>query len=158
MAIKKWIHLAEPWASTVHLNCFVTCTLQLNFCSFLMVLHNTLAYSVDKSCLTLRHFELYPSKFLCPWDFQSRILEWIAISFSRGSSHPRDEAWVSYVAGRFFTTETLGKPHCFVNPSYSLHFNLQIIERYYFMIWKPNNYCWLWKYQDFWEYYFLSHK
>ena len=35
--------------------------------------------------------------------FQARILEWVAISFSRGSSQPRDQTWVSCIAGRFFT-------------------------------------------------------
>ena len=35
--------------------------------------------------------------------FQAKILEWIAISFSRGSSGPRDWTWVSCTAGRFFT-------------------------------------------------------
>ena len=35
---------------------------------------------------------------------QARILEWVAISFSRGSSQPRDQTWVSRTAGRFFTT------------------------------------------------------
>ena len=35
--------------------------------------------------------------------FQARILEWVAISFSRGSSRPRDPTWVSCTAGRFFT-------------------------------------------------------
>ena len=34
---------------------------------------------------------------------QARILEWVAVPFSRGSSWPRDWAWVSYIAGRFFT-------------------------------------------------------
>ena len=34
---------------------------------------------------------------------QVRILEWIAISFSRGSFLPRDQTWVSCVAGGFFT-------------------------------------------------------
>ena len=34
---------------------------------------------------------------------QARILEWIAISFSRGSSWPRDWTWVSCIAGGFFT-------------------------------------------------------
>ena len=34
---------------------------------------------------------------------QARILEWVAISFSRGSSQPRDQTQVSSVAGRFFT-------------------------------------------------------
>ena len=35
--------------------------------------------------------------------FQARILEWVAISFSRGSSQPRDWTQVSCTAGRFFT-------------------------------------------------------
>ena len=35
--------------------------------------------------------------------FQARILEWFAISFSKGSSHPRDWTRVSCLAGRFFT-------------------------------------------------------
>ena len=35
--------------------------------------------------------------------FQARILEWVAISFSRGSSQPRDQTQVFCTAGRFFT-------------------------------------------------------
>ena len=34
---------------------------------------------------------------------QARILEWVAIPFSRGFSQPRDWTWVSHIAGRFFT-------------------------------------------------------
>ena len=34
---------------------------------------------------------------------QARILEQIAIPFPRGSSPPRDQTWVSCIAGRFFT-------------------------------------------------------
>ena len=33
---------------------------------------------------------------------QARILEWVAISFSRRSSQPRDQTQVSYIAGRHF--------------------------------------------------------
>ena len=33
---------------------------------------------------------------------QARILEWVAISFSRGSSQPRDQTQVSCIAGRCF--------------------------------------------------------
>ena len=40
---------------------------------------------------------------------QARILEWGSISFSRGSSPPRDGTSVSCVCG-FFTTESHGKP------------------------------------------------
>ena len=35
--------------------------------------------------------------------FQAIILEWVAISFSRGSSWPRDWTWVSRIVGRFFS-------------------------------------------------------
>ena len=35
--------------------------------------------------------------------FQARILEWVAISFSRGSSRPRNWTWVSRIVGRRFT-------------------------------------------------------
>ena len=35
--------------------------------------------------------------------FQVRILEWVAISFSRRSSRPRDWTWVSRIVGRCFT-------------------------------------------------------
>ena len=34
---------------------------------------------------------------------QARILEWVAIPFSRGSSQPRDQAQVFCIADRFFT-------------------------------------------------------
>jgi len=35
--------------------------------------------------------------------FQARVLEWGAISFSRGSSQPRDRTQVSHIVGRRFT-------------------------------------------------------
>ena len=35
---------------------------------------------------------------------QARILEWVAIPFSRGSSRPRNWTQVSYIEERFFTT------------------------------------------------------
>ena len=34
---------------------------------------------------------------------QARILEWVAIPFSRGSSRSRDQTQVSFIADRFFT-------------------------------------------------------
>ena len=36
---------------------------------------------------------------------QARILGWIAVPFSRGSSQSRDQTNVSCIAGRFFTAE-----------------------------------------------------
>jgi len=41
---------------------------------------------------------------------QARILDWVAISFSRGSSQPGIEPASLALAGRFFTTEPSGKP------------------------------------------------
>ena len=35
---------------------------------------------------------------------QARILEWVAIPFSRRSSQPRDRTQVSCIAGTFFTS------------------------------------------------------
>ena len=35
--------------------------------------------------------------------FQARVLEWVAISSSRGSSQPRSQTQVSCIAGRLFT-------------------------------------------------------
>ena len=62
-------------------------------------------YLVAQSCLTLA----------TPWTvalpgssvhgiFQARILEWVAIYFSRGSSQTKDLTHISCLAGRFFTT------------------------------------------------------
>ena len=45
--------------------------------------------------------------------FQTRILEWVAMPSSRGSSWPSDQTHVSCgscIAGGFFTTVPLGKP------------------------------------------------
>ena len=49
---------------------------------------------------------------------QARVLEWVAMPSTRGSCRPRDRTWVSYIAGRFFTTEPSGKPLIYLR---SLH-------------------------------------
>ena len=41
--------------------------------------------------------------------FQARVLKWVAISFSRGSSGPRDQTWVSCIVGRVFTVSAIEK-------------------------------------------------
>ena len=40
---------------------------------------------------------------------QARLLEWVAISFSRGSSRPRDRTQVSRIAGRCFNLWATGE-------------------------------------------------
>ena len=48
---------------------------------------------------------LQPTRLLCLWPgiFQARVLEWVAISFSRRSSWPRDRTQVSHIVGRHLT-------------------------------------------------------
>ena len=41
---------------------------------------------------------------------QARILKWVAISFSRGTSHPRDQTHASCITGRSLPSEPPGKP------------------------------------------------
>ena len=50
-----------------------------------------------------------------PWNtvhgiLQARILELVAMPFSKGSSQPRDQTHVPCIAGRFFTSRATRKP------------------------------------------------
>ena len=66
--------------------------------------------SVAHSCLTFCHpMDCSPPGFSVHGISQARILEWVAISFSRGSPNPGIEPTSSALAGRFFTTEPPGK-------------------------------------------------
>ena len=58
---------------------------------------------VDHLCLSLWDpmYYILPG-FSVHGILQARILNWVAIPFSRGSSLPRDWSWVSFIAGRFF--------------------------------------------------------
>ena len=47
-----------------------------------------------------------PPGYWAPGISQARILAWVAISFSRGSSRPGNPTWVSCIAGGFFTNWT----------------------------------------------------
>ena len=65
---------------------------------------NHLRSEVTQSCRTLCN----PMNCSLPgssvhWNFQARILEWVAISFSRRSSQPRDWTQVFHIVGRSFT-------------------------------------------------------
>ena len=73
--------------------------------------------------------------------FQARILEWVTISFSRGSSRPRDGTWVSRTAGRLFAVwasrEALSSVYAYlpqITPSFITHLvsflYTQIFDRY----------------------------
>ena len=57
---------------------------------------------------------------LCMLFPRQEYWKWVAVSFSRGSSQPRDWAHISCLAGGFFITESPGKPCTFLRiPYYS---------------------------------------
>ena len=60
-----------------------------------------LVHGVTESDMTER-LNWTELRLLCLWNSQARILEWVAIPFSRGSSWLRDQTEVSCIAGRFF--------------------------------------------------------
>ena len=72
--------------------------------SFYLYLLYLLKVKVPQSCLTLYDLmDCSPPGSSVHGSFQARILEWVAIPFSRGSSPSRVETWVFCTAGRFFT-------------------------------------------------------
>ena len=68
--------------------------------------------------------------------FQARRLEWVAISFSRGSSRPRDRTWglsSPALAGRFFTTNAMNLAlYAIYNIPYYIIFTIKNIK----ILWK----------------------
>ena len=77
--------------------------------------------SVTQSCLTLCNpMNCSPPGSSVHGILQARILLWVVvILFSRGSSQPRDQTWVSHIAGRFFTVWATRKPCAYTLPCYS---------------------------------------
>ena len=60
------------------------------------------------SCVgSLRPHGLKPARLLGPWNCPGKILGWVAISFSRGSSRPRDRTSISHI---FCIGRHLGRP------------------------------------------------
>ena len=66
---------------------------------------------VAQLCPTLcNHMDCSPPESSVHEISQARILEWVAVSSSRGSSQPKDRTASPALAGGFFTTEPPGKP------------------------------------------------
>ena len=53
----------------------------------------------------------WTARFLWPWDFQARTLEWVAISFSREASRRRNRTRISRDAFTVWATSTLLLKH-----------------------------------------------
>ena len=54
---------------------------------------------------------LQPARLLYPQNSPGKILEWVALSFFRGSPRPSDQTWVFCIAGRLFTIWSTGEAH-----------------------------------------------
>ena len=65
---------------------------------------------VAQLCSTLQPTESSPPGSPVHGSLQASMLQWVAMPFSKGSSWPRDQTWVSSIAGRFFTIWTTGGP------------------------------------------------
>ena len=70
--------------------------------------------------------------------FQARVLEWVAISFSRGSSRPSNQTRVSHIAGRGFTVWATREAHegriwreYAYLPSYHLQWHVHCFPRFF---------------------------
>ena len=96
--------------------------------------------SVTPTCMCAQPLQLCPTPcdpmnysppgFSVHGILQGRMLEWVVISSSRGSSQPRERTCISCIAGRFFTTEPPGEPlygYTYINIFFFRFFPLQII-------------------------------
>ena len=83
--------------------------------SFLLGISSNLSnccYLVAKSCLTLCNpMNCSPPGSSVHGISQARILEWVAISFSKGSSRPRDPTQVCCIAGGSLLLSRQGSPY-----------------------------------------------
>ena len=79
-----------------------------------------LIFMLSDLCQCIYNFDVCVRLFVTPVDYslpgssvhgilQARILEWVAIPFSRVCSRSRDRTQVSCIAGRFFTSKLTGK-------------------------------------------------
>ena len=100
--IVKWIPLIEQWILkiTTRILRVLKFHITTEYC-LVTKLYSTLCNPMDCS---LRGSSVHGIS-------QARILEWVAISFSRRSSRPRDQTCVSCMAGRFFIIESPAKPN-----------------------------------------------
>ena len=106
---QPWIYMCSPSRSfTVVLGVPLFSCLAVGFPAIIMK-------GLFKAFQTIWHpvkEGLFPTRLTVHEILQGRLLEWVAISFSRESSWPRNQTRVpciSCIAGGFFTTKTPGK-------------------------------------------------
>ena len=84
----------------LHFKVIFLSSLYLHFLDILIIIFHEVKVKVAQSCLTLCD----PKDYIVHGILQAKILEWVAIPFSRGSSQSRDWTQVSHITGGFFTS------------------------------------------------------
>ena len=100
----QWYHLSLIF-KTLTAWCWATFTLS-RFCLQIKAL-SSLCVSRSAVSNSLQPDGLYPARLLCPWNSPGKILEWVVIPFSGGSSWPKDQTQIC-IAG-IITENTLFK-------------------------------------------------
>ena len=76
---------------------------------------------------------LLPTRLLWPWGFsRQELLEWVAMPSSRGSSWPRHQTGVSYIAGGFFTDWAMRETHILIYTQVFLAFQKITLQQFCF--------------------------
>ena len=83
----------------------------------------------SQSCLTF-DMDCNPPGSSVHGMLQARILEWVAISFSRRSSWPRNQTQVSSIVGRFFTSWATREALIFKHMPENLSFSWWELDRF----------------------------
>ena len=125
--MEKKLSFCIPYKDKMSVYCYFILFLLHSF-KFYVSLH---AYSVLQSCPTpFDPMECKPLDSSVHGVVPARILEWDVISFSRGSSRPRDQSrgsCISCIVGKFFTAEPTGKLpmyYCFLSVIIQLPLNV----------------------------------
>ena len=106
----------------------------------LALFHSSESVSHSVVCLTLCDpMDCSPPGSSVHGILQGRILEWVAVSFYKGSSQPRDCIQVSHIAGKLFTNWVTRKDlfHC-MTVLYFVY--LFVIDRH----WSITTFCLFW--------------
>ena len=128
-------HYWEKWlAPSSHTNILEICFLNMcSICVCAKLLH---------SCPTFYHpMDCSPPGSSVHGIFQGRILEWVAMPFSRKSSLPRDWTWVFCIAGRFFALSHQGRSFIILHHVKKFRLPLKVKEWLPTPIFLPGEFC-----------------
>ena len=97
--LTELVHMAEAFQEGKNGKYKVSQGLALELSNVIFIPLVKVKVKVDQSCPTLCKSMDYTVHEI----LHTRILEWVAYPFSRGSSQPGDQTQISHIAGEFFT-------------------------------------------------------